>query len=166
MGAIENESDYYPFGGERVVSQSVTDQNYKFTGKERDAESGLDYCGARYFSSITSRWLTPDWSATPTAVPYADFSDPQSLNQYGYVRNNPMSHADLDGHCDENGICGILAGAAQGTGNFIKNTVVGTAQFVAASDFERGQMMVQPVVTAGQDYADKGVSGVANQVLD
>jgi hypothetical protein len=31
-------------------------------------------------------------------VPYADFSDPQSLNQYAYVRNNPLSRADADGH--------------------------------------------------------------------
>ncbi len=98
MGSIENESDYYPFGGERVVSQSVTNQNYKFTGKERDAESELDYFGARYFSSTMGRWLTPDWSGVPAPVPYADLGNPQTLNLYGYVDNNPMSHADADGH--------------------------------------------------------------------
>jgi hypothetical protein len=43
--------------------------------------------------------MSPDWAANATAVPYADFGDPQSLNLYGYVRNNPMSHADVDGHC-------------------------------------------------------------------
>ena len=68
-----------------------------FTGKERDAETGLDYFGARYLSSAQGRWMSPDWSTTPQAVPYADFSDPQTLNLYGYVRNNPLTHADADG---------------------------------------------------------------------
>jgi RHS repeat-associated protein len=36
---------------------------YKFTGKERDAESGLDYFGARYYASNMGRWMSPDWSA-------------------------------------------------------------------------------------------------------
>jgi len=41
-------SDFYPFGGERVVTQNLSNQHYKFTGKERDSESGNDYFGARY----------------------------------------------------------------------------------------------------------------------
>ncbi len=48
----------------------------------------------------------PDWSPTPIPVPYADFGDPQSLNLYGYVQNNPLSHVDPDGHAtwyDPNG---------------------------------------------------------------
>jgi RHS repeat-associated protein len=70
----------------------------RYTGKERDTESGLDNFGARYFASTMGRFMTPDWSETPTAVPYADFKDPQTLNQYGYVRNNPLFRADVDGH--------------------------------------------------------------------
>ena len=42
--------------------------------------------------------MSPDWADKPEPVPYADLSDPQSLNLYSYVRNNPMSHADADGH--------------------------------------------------------------------
>ena len=34
--------------------------------------------------------MTPDWSDKATAVPYASFGDPQTLNLYGYVRNNPL----------------------------------------------------------------------------
>ncbi len=97
-GTIENESDYYPWGGERPVVQSLADQHYKFTGKERDTESGLDYFGARYYANPMGRWLSPDWSATPQAVPYADLTDPQTLNLYGYVRGNPLNRADIDGH--------------------------------------------------------------------
>jgi len=70
----------------------------KFTGKERDAETGLDYFGARYFSAAQGRWTSPDWSATPTPIPYAILSDPQTLNLYAYVRNNPLNIRDFDGH--------------------------------------------------------------------
>jgi len=69
------------------------------TGKERDAETGLDYFLARYYSGAQGRFTTPDWSKTPEGVPYADLSNPQSLNLYTYVRNNPLRTADPDGHC-------------------------------------------------------------------
>ena len=68
------------------------------TGKERDSETGLDYFGARYSSSAQGRWTSPDWSASPQPVPYADLSDPQTLNLYGYVRNNPVNLVDPLGH--------------------------------------------------------------------
>jgi len=70
----------------------------KFTGKERDAESGLDYFGARYFSGAQGRFVSPDWSAKPQPVPYANLRDPQTLNLYAYVRNNPLQNHDPDGH--------------------------------------------------------------------
>ncbi len=50
------------------------------------------------YSSAWSRWLTPDWSADPTPVPYARMDNPQSLNLYAYVMNNPTTFPDLDGH--------------------------------------------------------------------
>jgi RHS repeat-associated protein len=62
-----------------------------FTGKERDAESGLDYFGARYYSSSIGRWMSPDWADKPEAVPYSSLDNPQSLNLYGYVLNNPLT---------------------------------------------------------------------------
>ena len=73
---------------------------YRSTGKERDAESGNDYFGARYYASSMGRFLSPDWSAKVQPVPYAKLDDPQSLNLYSYVRNNPLSRVDADGHCD------------------------------------------------------------------
>jgi RHS repeat-associated protein len=71
---------------------------HHFTGKERDAESGNDYFGARYYASTMGRWLSPDWSAKEDPVPYAVLDDPQSLNLYQFVRNNPLSNRDDDGH--------------------------------------------------------------------
>ena len=101
-GVIQNDSDYYPYGGERIYSQSASSQNYRFTGKEYDSESGLDNFEARYDSPNLGRFMTPDWAARPTAVPYAVFGDPQSLNLYGFVRNDPVSRVDADGHADQN----------------------------------------------------------------
>jgi RHS repeat-associated protein len=68
------------------------------TGKERDSESGNDYFGARYYASSMGRYMSPDWSKNPQGVPYADFTNPQSLNLYSYVKNNPLSSFDDDGH--------------------------------------------------------------------
>jgi RHS repeat-associated protein len=92
------EADFYPFGGERTPIVNTCPQNYKFTGKERDSESTLDYFGARYYSNTMGRWASPDWSATPSPVPYVVLSDPQTLNLYAYVRNNPVTSPDSDGH--------------------------------------------------------------------
>jgi RHS repeat-associated protein len=68
------------------------------TGKERDAESGNDYFEARYYSSAMGRFMSPDWSAKEEPVPYAKLDDPQSLNLYAYVQNNPLTRFDVDGH--------------------------------------------------------------------
>jgi RHS repeat-associated protein len=99
-GVIKSESDFYPWGGE--LQFVANDSNhYKFTGKERDTETNLDYFGARYYSNGLGRWVSADWSATPVPVPYADLGDPQSLNLYGYVRGLPTTRVDVDGHEDK-----------------------------------------------------------------
>jgi RHS repeat-associated protein len=99
-GTIQDDSDFFPYGRERIIS-SASGNHYKFTGKERDSESALDNFGARYYSSQYGRFMTADWSATSRPVPYADFSDPQTLNLYGYVRENPSTYFDSDGHCGD-----------------------------------------------------------------
>jgi RHS repeat-associated protein len=71
---------------------------HHFTGKERDSESGNDYFEARYYSSAMGRFLSPDWSAKEEPVPYAKLDNPQTLNLYAYVQNNPLIRVDEDGH--------------------------------------------------------------------
>jgi RHS repeat-associated protein len=83
-----------------------------FTGKQRDNESDLNYFGARYYNSTRGRWMSPDWSSKADAVPYSDLKNPQTLNLYGYVQNDPLTHADADGHCWP--ACTALLGAALG----------------------------------------------------
>lgn len=63
----------------------------RYTGKERDTESGLDYFGARYYASTMGRFLSPDSvGGSP--------ENPQSWNLYSYVWNNPLTNTDPDGH--------------------------------------------------------------------
>jgi RHS repeat-associated protein len=64
----------------------------QFTGKERDAETGLDYFGARYLSGAQGRFTVPD-------RPFADQTpiSPQSWNLYSYARNNPLKYIDPTG---------------------------------------------------------------------
>ena len=107
-GNVVARHDYLPFGEEITAPQLAGRDSHwgvsgdsiqqKFTGKERDAESGLDYFGARYYASSMGRWMSPDWADKPEAVPYSSLDNPQSLNLYGYVGNNPLSKADADGH--------------------------------------------------------------------
>lgn len=97
-GVCEQDIDFYPYGGTENDYCPARAQNYKFTGKERDVETGNDMFGARYYASSMSRFMTPDWAGTPTTVPYANFGNPQSLNLYSYVENNPTTFGDPDGH--------------------------------------------------------------------
>ena len=92
LGNVVEESDFYPYGGEIPITGSDPNR-YKFTGKERDSESGLDNFGFRYYSSSMGRFMKPDDSLV-----YWDRSDPQSLNLYSYAENNPVSNTDDDGH--------------------------------------------------------------------
>ena len=79
---------YAPYG-DLIDNQmaSTYDERYKFTGKERDAESGYDFFGARFYSSIFGHWLSVD----PLADKYPNISS------YAYCGWNPISRIDPDG---------------------------------------------------------------------
>jgi RHS repeat-associated protein len=102
-GNIEETCTSLPFGNALncpTTSLSTADDatEHHFTGKERDTESGNDYFGARYYASSMGRFMSPDWSAQEEPVPYAKLDNPQTLNLYAYVGNNPLRTVDADGH--------------------------------------------------------------------
>ena len=96
-GVVCYDGDFTPFGGELSWTNTCP-QNYKFEGKERDTETSNDEFGARSYSWRFGRWLSADWSSVPVPVPYANLTNPQTLNLYAMVADDPESFADLDGH--------------------------------------------------------------------
>jgi RHS repeat-associated protein len=92
-GVCEQDIDYFPYGGVITDHCPVVAQHYKFAGKERDSESGLDYFGARHNGSTMGRFMTPD----PLQIMKQKLVDPQQWNMYAYVRNNPLRFVDPTG---------------------------------------------------------------------
>jgi RHS repeat-associated protein len=88
------QADFLPYGQENTPASfsNTCSTNYKFTGYERDTETSNDYAFARYYSYHLERFLSPD----PLD---GDISDPQTLNKYTYVRNNPVNLTDPTGLC-------------------------------------------------------------------
>jgi len=87
-GSLVENTSYYPFG---EIRSGGTASKYLYTGQERDNETGLDYYNARYYSDHIRRFTQPD-----TYV--SDMYNPQDLNEYSYVLNNPLRYTDPTGH--------------------------------------------------------------------
>jgi RHS repeat-associated protein len=82
--------EYDPWGS---VSRSEgnIDPTHKFTGKELDPETGLYYYGGRYYDPEISRFISAD--------PFvSDPDEPQNLNRYSYVNNDPINYTDPSGY--------------------------------------------------------------------
>jgi RHS repeat-associated protein len=92
-GAKISDCTYGPFGEEIGCSPGNTSNHYKFTGKERDGETGLDAMGQRYHSSAMGRLMTPD----PLMLQKQKLLDPQQWNMYQYARDNPLRFVDPTG---------------------------------------------------------------------
>ncbi len=122
-GVVDKRYDYLPFGQEMVAGvggrttalryqdgSAADGQRVRFTGKERDAETGLDYVGARYMSSAQGRFIRPDPNnpilnaqmltagGLPSEAARAHLDhfleNTQDWNRYAYVRNNPLTLVD------------------------------------------------------------------------
>ena len=111
-GTLCYDADFAPFGAEYTFTSTCA-QNYKFEGKERDPETQNDDFGARKYTWRFGRWLSSDWSAVPIAVPYANLTNPQTLNLYAMVADDPESFADLDGHGADDGGAMLQSGKTE-----------------------------------------------------
>lgn len=89
-GAVIGYEEYYPFGATSFRAGStatdVSVRRYRYIGKERDEETALYYCGARYYAAWLGRWTSRD----PAGMP-------DGTNVYQYVRNNPVLLKDPTG---------------------------------------------------------------------
>jgi RHS repeat-associated protein len=89
--------DYLPFGEELKAGGRTEARGYgvgggerqRFAGSERDAETGLDFMQARYYSSAQGRFISVD-----PAIESASGTTPQSWNRYAYAFNNPLRYVD------------------------------------------------------------------------
>jgi RHS repeat-associated protein len=93
--------DYIPFGEEipggvagrnSQFGPGLDNVSQRFTEKERDTESSLDYFDVRYYTSGVGRFMSPDPGDAGV-----DITDPQSWNGYAYVGNNPLAYVDPNG---------------------------------------------------------------------
>ena len=94
--------EYPPYGStsyQAVRSQTETPKRYRYTGKERDEESGFYYHGARYYAAWLGRWV----SADPAFLT-------DGLNLYNFTRANPITLTDLTGTDSKNTLLDDLTG--------------------------------------------------------
>ena len=108
-GTVCYDSDFYPFGDSRVHTNNCP-QNTKYAGMEQDSETGFYHTQFRQYYTVWGRWLSPD----PLG---GDVTNPQSLNRYAYVTNNPTNFIDPLGlktpmWCSPNADCFTVSGGS------------------------------------------------------
>ncbi len=93
-GRVISYEEHHPFGTTSYQARNATvnaaAKRYRFTGMERDEESGLEYHSARYYVPWLGRWLSPD-----------KLGEKQKGNRYAYVNNNPLKFMDTNGMFEE-----------------------------------------------------------------
>ncbi|MFN0140402.1 MAG: RHS repeat domain-containing protein [Pyrinomonadaceae bacterium] len=99
-GAVIARHDYHSYGEDISSAHRTQELGYKsdevrqrFTGYERDIETDLDFAQARYYSKSLGRFNSVD----PIMIKRDRQFDPQRINLYGYVRNNPLKYKDVSG---------------------------------------------------------------------
>ena len=164
---IEEES-YYAFGEEKISG----DSRFTYTGKEKD-DSGLYYYGARYYDADSGRFTQPD----PIS---GSLGNPQSLNKYVYVLNNPNKFVDPSGMEGEvygsptpvsinvrnfleneerlgNEAGGVAGGLAANFANFLKVMLVSTHE-------EQGQWFKENIESGGIAGISSGLGGFSDDI--
>ena len=166
--------DYLPFGeeifantGSRTTTQGYTavgnlpvdKARQKFTGYEQDAETGLNFAEARYDSSAQGRFTSADSVG-------GSIGNPQSLNRYAYVGNNPVNYSDPSGHdrfsASNNGFAEAMS---QGSNQYPESPA-DAAQDSAA--YDQRLQNTRDALAASEDLRNNGAAAVArvNRLMD
>jgi RHS repeat-associated protein len=162
-GQVVERVRYRPFG-EALQDSTVAASRHKFTGQEFDAETGLYFYGARYYDPHLGRFISPD-----SVV--ADPTEPQLMNRYAYVRNNPLKYTDPTGHvvvADDMALVYMI-------GTYVSEYVVysatvamigyGVLAAIGGGDPDEGWDRTVDAGADAYDWADKEL-GVAGERLD
>ena len=100
-----------PFG-DSFSASGVDGDPFHFAMLDHDGESGLDHALFREYSGTQGHWMSPD----PYSGSY-DWANPQSLNRYAYVMNNPLSFTDSSGLLTNGFYCGNNCPSSGGGGD-------------------------------------------------
>jgi RHS repeat-associated protein len=163
-GTKVSEARYYPFGETRYSNGSLPSDR-TFTGQRADSYSNMYDMGARWYSPVFGRFISPDSIVLRPG-------DPQTLNRYAYGRNNPLRYTDPTGH-DFEDFAAFLTGIAYGWGN--ANTHIAglsllpeeahrnaEALTVQSADFAIGRMVGDGIaIWQGLAEAGGGIGGAA-----
>jgi RHS repeat-associated protein len=157
-GGQEEVCSSYPFGdGLSCTGTDATEQH--FTGKVRDAESGLDYFGGRHLNTDLGRWMKPEYSVSSVIMEI-----PQTWNKYDYEHDRPTYGTDPNGYCPPCVgaiIGGIVEGGIDAGEQFFRNG----NSFKGFSWSEFGGAVGGGAVVGALAGATGGTSLLANAVV-
>ncbi len=140
-GANVEEIHYYPYG-ETLSDTGSVSVKHKFTSQELDRETGLYYYGARYYDPVLARFISAD-----PIVP--DPTNPQALNRYSYVLNNPLKYIDPNGH-----------GFFSKIKRFVKKAIRAVRKVYSHPVFRIASAVVVAFYTGGMSFAALGREGL------
>jgi RHS repeat-associated protein len=145
-GDTVKRTDYLPFGNERLVAVDTPtlDEDYGFTGKELDEETGLYYYGARYYDPLIGRFTQLDpLILGESSKPFASvLVNPQELNGYTYVMNNPLKYVD------PNGMWGVMFGLGGRSHQYI------TSEAIKSSNTDLGLLSSSLLIARSSTWSD------------
>lgn len=153
------EADYKPFGEEYSID-GTQENNRRFVGKEQDAETGLDYFGARYMAVETGRFLAVDpvraVDGFSGGINASLLANPQRLNAYAYSLNNPYRYIDPDGQ-----MAGAVIKWTRKALNHIAKRHVSRMAFRSKSKFVKPSSMIKNAerVVKNPDKVTRQING-------
>jgi RHS repeat-associated protein len=134
-GNVVENTTYYPYG---EIKSGGTQSKYLYTGKEKDTETGLSYYESRYYNAHLQRFTQPD-----TVLP--NIYDPQQLNRYTYVRNNPLKYTDPTGHNIFTNILSSISKIAHSIVSFVSSFIPKSAPPQQKKNNNNASQNTQPI---------------------